>query len=201
MMKLVVSGPSPFARKVQVTVIELGLQDEVEEIRVSARPDAVVPELNAVNPLGRIPALQTEDGTCLFDSRVITRYLDARAGGGLYPEGDWGVPVLEALADGMLDSALSMVYEKRFRETGRVSHDWINWQWTKISRALDAVETGWLPALEGPLTAGQIALGCAVGYIDFRHGDRPWRQDRPGLAAWAETFRARPSMVACDPNG
>jgi len=201
MMKLVVSGPSPFARKAVVTILELGIRDRVEDLPVAASPAATIPELNAINPLGRIPALLTEDGKAIFDSPVICRYLNEQAGGKLYPAGDWDVFVLEAMADGILDSAVSMLYERRFRTEEMQSADWISWQWTKIARALDHAEAAWLERLAGPVDAGQIALGCALGYLDFRHGDRGWREGRPGLAAWEAAFVARPSMQATLPKG
>jgi len=201
MMKLVYSQTSPYARKARVTIRELGLLAEVEEVTVGARPDAVVPEINVLNPLGRIPALLTPDGKGIFDSRVVSRYLDAHAGGTLYPPGNWDVPVLEALAAGILDSAVSMAYEVRLRPAEKVSADWIEWQWAKIARALDAVEADWLGRLEGPLDAGQIALGCALGYLDLRHDARGWRTTCPGLAAWEARFAARPSMAETVPQG
>jgi len=201
MMKLVYSPTSPYARKARVTLRELGLEGQVEEVVVGARPDAVVPEINEINPLGRIPALLTEDGKGIFDSRVVCRYLNDHAGGSLYPEGDWDVPVLEAMADGMLDSAVSMAYELRMRPPEKVSEDWRNWQWAKVARALTHAEDAWADRLAGPLNAGQIALGCALGYLDLRHDDRGWRAGRPGLAAWAAAFGARPAMVATAPEG
>ena len=93
------------------------------------------------NPLGKIPALVRDDGPALYDSRVITRYLDARAGGRLYPETRiWEVLTLEATADGIMDAALAMVLELRLRAEGERSPRWIEGQWRKVERGLDAIE-------------------------------------------------------------
>ena len=115
-MKLISSPASPFVRKVRAVILETGLGDRIEELRVATTPLATADAARAANPLGKIPALIRDDGRALHDSRVITRYFDARANGGLYPETRlWEVLTLEATADGILDSALSMVYEARFR--------------------------------------------------------------------------------------
>ena len=92
-----------------------------------------------------------------------------------------------------------MVYEWRLRPEEMRLPDWVEGQWAKIARALDALETRWISHLAGPLDMGQIAVGCALGYLDFRHGDRDWRAARPGLAAWEAAFAARPSMTATRP--
>jgi glutathione S-transferase len=78
---------------------------------------------------------------------------------------------------------------------------WVDGQWTKIGRALDALDQRWLSHLNGPLDMGQIAVGVALGYLDFRHGDRGWRNGRPGLAAWEAVFAERAAMVATRPAG
>jgi glutathione S-transferase len=155
----------------------------------------------AQNPLGKIPALERPDGPALFDSRVICRYLDDRAKAGLYPAAPrlWETLTLEAMADGMIDAAILMMYEIRLRPEEIRMPAWMEGQWSKVSRALDMIEARWLPHLSGPLCMGQIALGCALGYIDFRHDARNWRANRPGLSAWDASFAARPSMIATRP--
>jgi len=133
---------------------------------------------------------------------VITRYLSDRAGVGLYPDARiWDVLTLEATADGLLEAALSMVYELRYRAPEIQSQEWIEAQWLKVTRCLDALEERWMSHLAGPLDAGQIAVGCALGYLDLRHDDRNWRDGRPKLAAWEEKFSQRPSMQATVPQG
>ena len=199
-MKLLVSTASPYARKVRVLVREAGRETEVEEVRVQTTALATDPAILPHNPLGRIPALVRDDGPPVLDSRVICRFLDARFGSGLYPEARlWEVLTLEALADGILDSGLAMSYEARLRPQDRQWPDWVEAQWTKIARALDAVEADWRPHLAGPLDMGQLALACALGYLDFRHGVRDWREGHPRLAAWEADMAQRPSLRATAP--
>jgi glutathione S-transferase len=143
-----------------------------------------------------------DDGPALYDSRVICRYLDDRAKAGLYPAAPrlWDVLTLEATADGILEAAVLMAYESRVRPEEMRLPAWVEGQWAKIDRALDALEDRWLSHLKGPLDIGQIAVGAALGYLDFRHGGRDWRATRPGLAAWNAVFAERPSMVATRPT-
>ena len=194
------SPASPFVRLVRVTARELGLDAEIEERDVTTTPVASDPALVPANPLGKIPALARPDGPALFDSRVICRYLDDRAGGGLYPTaGHWEMLTLEALAHGIMEAAVLSVYERRFRAEAQQSADWLAGQWSKITRGLDVIEAQWMSHLSGPVTVAQIAVACALGYLDFRHADAPWREGRPNLAAWYAGFAARPAMVATAP--
>ena len=199
-MKLLVSSHSPYVRKVRALVREAGREGEVEEVWVKTSALATDPTIPPYNPLGRIPALVRDDGPTVIDSRVICRFLDARFRAGLYPEARiWEVLTLEALADGLLDSALAMSYEKRLRPEERLWPDWIEAQWAKVARALDAVEDRWMAQLAGPLDMGQLALACALGYVDFRHAARNWRDGRPRLAAWEARMAVRPSLMATAP--
>lgn len=200
-MQLYHSPTTPFGRKVMVLLHETALLPRVRVTLGSGTPLAANPEVVAVNPLGKIPALQTDDGTVLYDSRVICRYLDDLARAGLYGQGEglWRVLTLEALADGVLDAALLMTYEARLRPEALHFPEWVEGQWAKIARALDHVEAKWMAHLAGPLDMGQIALGCALAYVDFRHGARNWRAARPGLAGWEADIAARPSMQATRP--
>ena len=201
-MKLMMAAPSPFVRKVRVLVREAGLQDEVEEIEVVASPAGPSEDLIAANPLGKIPALVREFGPTLYDSRVICRFLSDRAQVDFYPAARlWEVLTLEATADGIMDAAVLMVYETRFREEGHQSQAWVDAQWAKVDRALSALESRWMSHLTGPVDIGQIAVGCALAYLDFRHGDRGWRDGRPQLAEWFAGFESRDSMVATIPSG
>lgn len=198
-MQLVMSPASPYVRKVKVMIEEAGLQDRVRDCPVSTTPLDSDPDAVAANPLGRIPALIREDGPAIYDSRVICRYLDDTFSAGLYPEqGKWEVLTLEATAEGLLDSAVSMVYEQRFRGD-MIWQPWLDAQWEKVTRALDALEQRWMSHLSGPLHMGQIAVGCALGYLDFRHGDKDWRVGRDALSGWFEVFSARSSMIATAP--
>lgn len=203
MMRLYVSATSPFARKVRVVLHETGLLAGVELEPVGGTPVAPGTMPVTRNPLGKIPVLEREDGPALYDSRVICRYLDDVAGARLYPEKPrlWETLTLEATGDGMMEAAVLMVYEERTRPEERRFDGWVEGQWAKIARAVDAIETRWMAHLAGPLDAGQIAVGCALGYLDLRLGPRDWRAGRPALAAWEERFAARPSMVATRPAG
>lgn len=200
-MKLISSPASPFVRKVHVLLHETGQLADVELIGVKTTPITTAAEVAAANPLGKIPALLRDDAPAIYDSRVITRFLDARAGGKLYPEARiWEVLTLEATADGIMDAAVSMTYERRIRPAEMVFEPWIEAQWAKVSRALDALNDRWMSHLEGPLCMGQLAIGCALGYLDFRHDVRQWRKDRAALDDWYAVFSERPSMVATAPK-
>lgn len=201
-MKLFHSPTSPYVRKVLVLMDEAGIEG-VDLVPASGTP--VAPDTSVIerNPLGKIPALCREDGPTLYDSRVICRFLDSISGNRFYPQGarHWDTLTVEATADGILDAALLMVYEGRIRPEDRRYAPWVEGQWSKIDRALDVLETRWIDHLNGALDMGQIAVGCALGYVDFRHGSRDWRKGRPKLAAWEAAFAARPSMQATVPQG
>ncbi|WP_028955779.1 glutathione S-transferase [Sulfitobacter sp. 20_GPM-1509m] len=199
-MKLLMSGASPFVRKVLVVLRETQQLDDVEIVSVTTAPGATPAELAAANPIGKIPALVRSGGATLYDSRVITRFLDDRAKAGLYPATNpWETLTLEATGDAIMEAAVSMVYERRLRDAAQQSDTWVENQWEKVSRGLDALDNRWMAHLHGPLDIGHIAVGCALGYLDFRHEDRNWRKGRDALAAWAGKFNARDSMQATVP--
>lgn len=201
-MKLYHSPTSPFVRKVMVLLHEAGATDRVTLVSATGTP--LEPGTLPVerNPLGKVPALERPDGPTLYDSRVICRYLDDLLTAGLYPAAPrlWDTLVLEATADGMTDAAVLMRYETHVRPAQARSPEWLEAQWAKVDRALDAVEARWISQLSGPLDIGQIAMGCALGYLDFRHADRDWPVRRPRLQAWWHGFGARASMVATAPK-
>jgi glutathione S-transferase len=200
MMRLLSSPASPFVRKTHVVLIETG-QSDIDITHVTANPLGGESALNAAAPLGKIPALYRDDGPTLYDSRVICRFLDHRARAGLYPDNRlWEVLTLEALADGMMEAAVICVYEKRTRPEHLWHQPWLDAQWAKIDRALDALETQWVSHLHGPLTMAQIGVGCALGYLDFRHDDKNWRKGRPILTQWQAQFAMRPSMLETAPE-
>ena len=199
-MKLLGSPASPFVRKVRVLILETGQQAAVEEVNVTTSPLASAPEVVAANPTGRIPVLIRDDGPALYDSRVICRFLDARARAGLYPETRlWEVLTIEATADSILDSAVQLTYEGRFRTPEMQSREIMDAQWGKIARAVHALGDRWISNLAGPLDMGQIAVACALSYLDFRHDARGWRQGNDMLAGWHARFCERASMQATSP--
>lgn len=202
-MQLFTSPTTPFGRKAMVLIRESGLEGRVIETVVSGSPlDPGSIPLDQ-NPLGKIPALVLGDGQAIYDSRVICRYLDQVSGAGFYPTGDvlWPVLTLEATADGILEAALLMVYEGRLRPEEFRFAPWVEGQWGKVGRVLDALEGNWMPLLGGPITMAHVAIAVALGYLDFRHADRDWRADRPQLAAWEAGFAKRPAMQATKPVG
>jgi glutathione S-transferase len=190
MLVLRSSPASPFGRKVKLTAAILGLSDRIEIVEA----DTLNPEdsIRQQNPLGKIPALILQDGQVLYDSRVIVDYLDHLAGGGrVIPNGPERFSALrdQALADGIMDAALLQVYEGRFRQDDKREPKWVEHQADKVRRGLDHAEAH-LSAPGPNLQIGQIALACALGYLDLRFGGR-WRESYPKLVAWLADFEAR----------
>ncbi len=202
-LRLHVSPTSPFVRIARVALIEAGLDGDVTLVQASGNPIDPGSMPVGANPLGKIPTLERPDGPALYDSRTICRYVDALSGGRLYPAAPrlWETLTLEATGQGMVEAAVLMVYEARLRPEAARSPDWVEGQWAKVDRALDVIEARWMSHLAGPLDMGQIAVGCALGYLDFRHGAREWRRGRPALAAWQDRFAERQSMQATIPVG
>ena len=199
-MQLISSQASPFVRKVHVVLHETGQSQDIEVIEAGTTPINTPDHVRAANPTGKIPALIRPDGPALHDSRVITRFLDARAKSGLYPEARiWEVLTLESMADAIMDAAVLITYEGRVRPEEQQSDVWKEAQWGKIRAALDVINTRWMSHLAGPLDASHIAVGCALGYIDFRHDARGWRTGVDALAKWNEAFQERESMQATAP--
>jgi glutathione S-transferase len=200
MLTLRNSPASPFGRKIRIAASLLGLDREIAiEPADTSNPSDTVRQQN---PLGKISALLLEDGTVLFDSRVIIEYLDHRAGGGRIVPADatarFAALRLQALADGMMDASILLIYEGRWRPAERHEPKWVDHQAGKVARALAALEAA-PPALEAPPDVGRIALACALGYRDFRFGGG-WRQDHPRLVAWLDNFAARiPAYTATSP--
>lgn len=199
-MKLYHAAASPFARKVRVLVREKGLLGRVEEINLS--PLADPPELHAANPLGKVPALVLADSTVLFDSPVICEYLDTISGSPrlLPKEGErrWQLLRVQALADGIMDAAVALVYESRRPEAQR-SPDWDRRWRACIHRALVAM-SGNASVLAGPLHLGSIAIACALGYLDFRLPDIDWRGRHRKLVEIYTTLSATPAMQETQPQ-
>jgi glutathione S-transferase len=196
-MKLLMSPASPFVRKVRVVLRELDLLDQVEEVVVTTTPLASDPAVVAANPTGKIPALLRDTGPALYDSRVITRFLNDHAAGSLYPQARiWDVLTLEATADAIMEAAVLMTYEARLRPESQQSSDWVEAQWGKASRTIAAVNARWMSHLHGPLDIGQIGVACALSYVDLRHDARGWRNGNDALSAWHTDFMTRDSMTA-----
>lgn len=190
MLVLRSSPASPFGRKVKMAALELGLMDRIEIVVADTSDPAE--SLRQQNPLGKIPTLVLEDGTTLFDSRVIVDYLDDLSGGGkIIPAGTarFAQLRLQALADGICDAALLQVYEGRFRPEERRDANWLAHQDGKVTRALATLEAN-PPALKDRPRIGEIALACALGYLDLRFAGK-WRAAHPRLVAWLDDFATR----------
>jgi len=196
MMILRFSPSSPFVRKVRIAIGLLGFEKDV----TIERADTTDPNdsLRKTNPLGKIPVLIIEDGSAVYDSRVILEYLDDRAGGGKIVPRDSKARLaalrLQALADGILDASILTVYEGRYRKAEMHEPKWLELQAGKVSRALAVLEAA-PPPIDPVPNVGQIALACALGYRDFRFGDG-WRGEHPRLVAWLDNFAARVPVFA-----
>jgi glutathione S-transferase len=201
-MRLYHSSTTPFGRKVMVLLLEAGIADQVEIESVYGTPLAPANMPISRNPLGKIPALERDSGETIYDSRVICRYLDDLTGVGVYPAAPklWETLTLEATSDGILDAGILVLYEGRLRPEDKQFPEWVEAQWAKMARALDVIEAKWIDHLNGPLDMAQIAVGCMLGWLDFRLDARQWRVGRPKLAAWEAEFAQRPAMLATKPQ-
>lgn len=195
-MKLFFSVTSPYVRKCLAVAHELGVDQRIELLPSNAHPVQRDAGIVAVNPLGKVPTLITDDGSVLYDSRVICEYLDTTFGGRLFPrEGTarWQALVLQSLADGVLDAALLVRYEEAVRPAELRWPAWRDGQMDKVATALQSLERE-AQTLAGRVDIGTLALGAALGYLDLRFDAWGWRQRVPALAAWAAGFMQRPSM-------
>ena len=199
-MKLFYNPASPYVRKVMVLAHEAKLADRITLISESVLPNKPNALVAASNPLMKVPTLLLEDGSALFDSRVIAEYLDVQSGGAFFPAAGaprWTALRLQALADGVLDAAILIRYERALRPAEKQWADWIDGQLLKIRQGLDALEAQ--TGLGSAVTIGEIAVASALGYLDFRFPEENWRATHPRLAAFYEKFSARPSMMATRP--
>ena len=201
-MKLHFSGASPFVRKVMICAIELGLNGRIDKLAAAAHPVNRDGSIIANNPLGQVPTLVTDDGNILYDSRVICEYLDGLAGGSLFPKAGPArllALVEQSLADGLLDAAILVRYERVARPETLKWEAWENGQLDKIRCALDKMQSS-APGFASRLDIGTITTACALGYLDFRYPELAWRQGRDALATWFEAISKRPSLQATVPQ-
>jgi glutathione S-transferase len=204
-MKLIGSLTSPYVRKVRVVLAEKKLEFQFVEEDVWSKDSTI----GSANPLGKVPCLIMEGGEAMFDSRVITEYLDTMSPvGKLIPTSGREraeVKTWEALADGLLDAAIAARLEATW--TGRTdaqrSSAWIDRQMDKIHASLAAMERGLgdKPFCSGVyLSLSDVAVGCALGYLDFRFPQLDWRSAHPQLARLFEKLAQRPSFIdTCPP--
>ena len=190
MPMLLRSSPlSPFARKVRMAILHLGLADKVEIVAAdTANPDDL---LRQDNPLGKLPVLRTEDGRAIYDSRVILEFLDHRAGGGIIIPDGWPARLdaltLQAMCDGIMDASLLIIYEARHRPPAIHHQPWLDYQRGKVVRGLAALAQS--PPEPARFDVGTVAAACALGYLDLRR-QVAWRTEFSALVQWLAAFRA-----------
>jgi glutathione S-transferase len=183
-MKLAYSPASPYVRKVTACAIKRGIDKQIERMKISTTD----PELLKYNALSKVPTLITDDGAYLFDSPVICEYLDSIGSAPkLFPApgpARWKALTQEALADGILDATQPRRRELTLpQDEGRKSY--IALQQGKVARAIVEFEKQ-ASSLGNLDTIGEITIGCALGYLDFRYANEPWRPGHPELTAWYE---------------
>lgn len=197
-MKLYARPLSPFARKVRVMVREIGIADQVEEIMLDSLEE-MASEMPKYNPLGKIPALVLDDGSILYDSKVICEYLDTLHEGPKFFPSDvsvrWQTLLLQSLADGIGEAVIIASMNKYMRPEEFVYEPAVEFQLEKIERGLAEINSK-IEQLEGPLTIGPVSVACMLAYTDFRFPDLGWREKNPHLATWYASFCERPSMKA-----
>ncbi|EFL90577.1 glutathione S-transferase [Ahrensia sp. R2A130] len=182
-MELLAAAASPYVSKVVMAAHHAGV--EIDVVNVDATNGD--PRLDKANPLAKIPCLVLEDGTGLFDSRVITRHLDRVGNGKLFPTAQ---PHLaeryEALCDGLNDVTVGGIYEMRFRPEDKVHQPWLDRLWDKANRALTAIADD-LPETGANLNIGGIALAASLGYLDLRYAGK-WEDAHPAVRKWQQGF-------------
>jgi len=195
-MKLYFSPTSPYVRKCLVTADELGLIDQISFLPSSAHPvnrDASIVENN---PLGKVPTLITDEGQCLYDSRVICEYLNALGGGTLLPASGtlrWEAQSLQSLGDGILDAALLIRYENTARPEALRWGDWIDAKAQAMHSSLAHLDAT-VAYFEQDFHSGLLTVGCALWYLDLRFAEWNWRERYPRLADASEPLFKRASM-------
>jgi glutathione S-transferase len=196
-MKLTFSPSSPFARKVRIAAIELGLIDRIEFVPTAVAPGTPNDEYSKIHPLKKLPALILDNGEVIVDSYVIVEYLDELAGGGkLIPASGparWKVKSDHSLSQGMLDSMLLCRYENMVRPEGLRWKAWSDDHWNRAWKGMARFEQQ-TEMLSRPFDISQIALTCVLGYADFRFADCGWRKAYPKLDAFHQRMLERPSV-------
>ncbi len=200
-MKLMYAKLSPFTRKAVVAIAEKNLTSKVEFVPTEVGHSKINTDLMQINPIGKIPALVTDEGENVFDSSAIIDYLDE-----LQPQPRLIPPRgaarlralrLNAVADGLLIAGV-LAKAEMSRPTERQWPEWIKQQWAKVGECLEFLEAE-LVAHEADLTIGEIAAGCALGWLDVRAPEEKWRGKHPDLAQWFAIFGERPSMAGSRP--
>ncbi|NML08174.1 glutathione S-transferase [Sphingomonas sp. G-3-2-10] len=203
-MRLYWSARSPFVRKVSIVAAETGTEARIERVAMAIAQPKVNADVLAANPVGKIPVLLLDDGLALTDSRVICEYLDTlHDGPRLFPEGTerWAALRWQAMGDGLLEQLLLWRNES-LRPDGERSQAFMDGYRTRFMEGFDRLEAEAGALAASPFSIGHIAIGCMLGFADFRFADLGWREGRPALADWYSGFAARPSALAnpADPD-
>jgi glutathione S-transferase len=178
-MKLTFSPASPFARKVRIAAIELGLADKIEFVSAAVAPGQANEDYQRITPLKKLPVLITNDGEVILDSYVIVEYLNETAGGSLIPgygPARWQAKTDHSLINGMLDSMLLCRYEKMVRPQGLQWQAWYDDHWNRAWSGMARFENR-PEVLNGAFGISQIGLVCVLGYADFRFAACRRRKD------------------------
>lgn len=194
MPKLLYGPTSPYSAKVRMAAELAGIALDAEVVDTNVNPSVLID----ANPLGKIPTLITEDGVTVYDSRVITQYLNRLSGNKIFPRNaakQLEAGTLEALADGICDCLLTIVYERRMRPEDKVHQPWVDRQWEKALRGLDALNAN-PPKLPKSISVGQIAVRSLLAYLDIRFAGK-WEKGRGKLKKWAVRFDEKwPDLAA-----
>lgn len=198
-MRLHWSPRSPYVRKVMIAANEMGLANRLECVRTVVSPFKPVEDYYAENPLNKIPALVLDDGFIVYDSRVICEYLDTlHDGSKLFPaSGFERLMALRnlALGDGLVDVAMVRLIERAKPEERRTP-EIVAANERKTRETVDRLERDIAMLTDRPYDIGHLAIGTALGYLDFRFADDNWRDGHPKLSAWHATFLERPAVIA-----
>lgn len=192
-MKLYFNKTSPYARKVRVVAHEKRLADRLSWRETDPWADPL--DLHEATPIGKVPALVTDDGTLVTESIAIAQHLDRAGGGAALSDGGADILARLGLTQGLIDASFAIVIEAR-RPVDRQWIDWTDRQRRAIERTLPRLA---VPP-EGRFDLGDIGLAVALAYLDFRLKDMGWRPARPDLALWLDRVAERPSMRATRPD-
>jgi len=203
-LQLLFAPTSPYVRKVMVSAHLLGLAERIALLPSAANPIHRDGRIALHNPLAKVPTLIVADGHTLYDSRVICEYLHSlRPGYGLFPASGaerWQALGRQALGDGLLDAALLARYEYTARPLDKQSEAWRAAQLVKVHACVAAIEKEADTLATVRLTIGEVALACALGYLDFRFPDLAWRNAHPASARWFARVLSLPAMQATLPH-
>lgn len=199
-MKLHWSPKSPYVRKVMIAAHELGVVDRLTLVRSVAAMTKPNREIMRDNPLAKIPTLILDDGTAIYDSRVICAFLESLSDGRLTPPDGpdrWRDLTWQSLGDGLLD-ILILWRNERERPAGHQAPSWISGFEMKIDAGLERLEAMSSTLATASFGIGHISIGCMLSYMDFRFDSLEWRRGHAGLTEWHETFTSRASAIATE---